>query len=207
MDNIFNESESNYFHRFSVMIISLFVYYAITYYGLLKYHLQCLNLPHFTTLIIIIVFHLVQVVAVKKLHDDGKYFWTWTVILLPVFLYIIVLRYYDYMRKQQANKLNLMLYQMQQQNQPSLNHNIQFQPQQNTTPPNTQMMTVNTAQGAMISPPYSNHGLMMNQPMMNDMPAYGDYVSQFNSINQPMMNMTQPYGNTFNPYNEPFSPF
>lgn len=204
MDNIFDEPESNYFHRFSIMMIACFIYYAITYYGLLKYHLQCLNLPNITTLLILIVFHLAQVVAVKKLHDEGKYFWTWTVILLPVFLYVIVLKYYDYMRKQQANKLNLMLYQMQQQNQPMLNHNVQFQPQQNSTPPNTNMMTVNTAQGAPMNPPMYNQ---MSQPMMTDMPVYGDYVSQFNSINQPMMNMAQPYGNTFNPYTEPFSPF
>ena len=197
MDNIFDEPETNYFHRFSVMIICLFIYYAVTYYGLLKYHLQCVNLPHFTTLIILIIFHLAQVIAIKKLHNEQQWFWTWIVILVPVFLYIVVLRYYDYMRKQQANKLNFMLYQMQQQNQPILNHNIQFQPQQNTSPPNTQMMSVNTVQAAP----------MINQPMMSDMPAYGDYVAQFNSINQPMMNMAQPFGNTFNPYTEPFSPF
>lgn len=203
MENIFDEPEENYFHRFSIMIIVLFVYYAITYYGLLKYHLKCLNLPDFTTIIILIIFHLIQVIAIKKLHSDEQWIWVWVLIILPVFLYIIILRYYDYMRKNQADKLNLMLYQMQQQNQPIVPSNVQFQPQQNTTPPMPQFPA------QMPTNPLMQQQMMANQSASNmmDMPAYGDYVSQYNSINQPMMNMAQPFGNSFNPYAENYSPF
>lgn len=183
--NFFNENESNLLHRFSIIMCALFIYYAVTYYGLLKYHLQCHNIPNLGTLMLLIIFHIVQVVIVKKLHAEDRRTCAWITVFLPVFLYLCILKYYDYMRKEQAKKMNMMLYQMQQQNQPIL-------------PPVTQQLSNNPMDVQQMMQMNPN-GMPMNQ-MNPEFPAYGDYVSQFNSMNQPPQNFiannpyAQPYG-------------
>ena len=114
--------------------------------------------------------------------------------------------------------MNEMLYQMQQQNQPL----VPPQPQQQGP---QQQILMNQIMGPPMQPnpnyPVMNGQTMMmpntgqmgsfQNGMMSEMPGYGDYVSQFNAMNQPIPNYTQPYGNmpmnSMNPYSDSFSPF
>ena len=186
---------------------ALFVYYAVTYYGLLKYHLQCHNIPNVGTLILLIVFHIAQVILIKKFHSEERRTCAWVTVFLPVFLYLCILKYYDYMRKEQSKKMNMLLYQMQQQNQPIL-------------PPVTQQLSNNPmdVQQMMYNANQMNPNGMVTNQMNPEFPGYGDYVSQFNSMNQSWQNFanngpyTQPYVNNGNNtmmgnYGGTFSPF
>jgi uncharacterized membrane protein YhaH (DUF805 family) len=201
MENIFNEDDDTVFHRFSTITLCLFIYHIITYYGILKYHMKCQNLPNFYVILLLIIFHIIQVIMIKKLHDEEQWIWMWILVIGPMFFYVCVMHYYDYLKKEQSKRINLMLYQMQQQNQPTLLTQAQQQPPPNGlyTDPNSPLV-----QNYLNVPPQNLNPVQMNAIMnSNDIPAYGDYVSQFNS-----MNMAQPFNKSaLNPYVEHISPF
>ena len=197
LSNIFDEKEENVMQRLSMIFLSLFVFYIVTYYGLLRFHLGCYNFPGYLTLIVVILFHIIQVVIIKKLHDDEQFIYIWVILVAPVLIYLIFLKYSEYHRRQQAKQMNYMMYQMQQQNQPQMYPPPQMVPQtQSASPPQMmpqmQQMGMQSFQYPPTATPYSD----MSQ--MND--AYANY--QNNTAFNGMTNMNQPMamGNGYGGY-------
>ena len=177
----------------------------VTYYGLLlrngtytSMRTMCYSLPGFTTIIILIVFHIVQIVTIKKLHDDEKWIWAWVLVFAPVLLYLIFLKYTEYYRKQQSKNMNFMMYQMQQQNQPNMYAALsqpQIQPAP-PIPPDTSIPMQNQMQNFQF-PPQPAQPFNDGMGQMND--AYANYQTPFNPMGGQMN-----YGGG---YNQPYQPY
>ena len=189
MDNIFNESQDNLIGRFSTLIILMFVYYAISYYGLLKCNFNCQNLPNFSVIVLLIIFHIGQVIWLRKIHEDELTIWCVLIAFGPVAAYLGILKYYEYMRKQQAQQMNLMLYQMQQQNQP------QQIPQQSQ--PQPQLQQQQQQPQSLVHPPTSVPNPAIQIPVAQntnpETPMYTDYISQHSWVGKPQPFSLSPF--------------
>lgn len=191
--NFFDEEEENIYQRFSTIVFGIFALYLTAYYGILRYYLKCPNMPSWTTVIAIIVFHIAQIVILRRFHNENKMLWCLIIGFAPIVLYLMFSKYYEHMKTEEAKKINLMMYQLQQQNQPNqmlLQQIAQQSPQQQMFTPPPQMMepshqqpmyTPNIDNLMQMQPQNLNQQQMQNIANSQQIPGYNDYMTQFNS--------------------------
>lgn len=195
--NIFEEENDEFFGRFSTMVIILFAYYAVSYYGILYFNMKCQNLPSFTVVLLLIVLHIAQVAWLKQCFEGGNTTAAWLLIFVPALVLVLTFRYLDNQKKEQNKRLNLMLYQMQQQQQPgTFNPSAMQQQQMQQHQPAGQTLSPHNIDQLLHTAPGALNNQQMNTLMTsNNVPGYGDY-------------MAQPYdANGLNPYSNLVSPF
>ena len=205
LGNAFDETEPILMHRFSTLIIAVFAYYAMIYYGAVKYTLNCPNIPNYSSIILLIGFHIVQVVILFKLHQDENTFWAVIVAFGPVFLWLVMMKYNKYQKQQQTERMTQMLYQLQQNNQPNIatsgfpippQQPIPQQMSQNFLPsPPVQQIIPSQLDNVLQTPPQNLTNSQMQTIMnSNQIPGYGDYVHTYNPVtNRLPQQYSQPY--------------
>lgn len=113
--NLFNEAGQPFVpYQFTFMMIVKFIYHTIFYYGISEKNIEK---PDFNYVLLFIIFHMVQVYAVKYFHANSKYYYSWAVILLPSLIYLAYAKYQE--KQNQSNQLEYWRYMatVQQQNQ------------------------------------------------------------------------------------------
>lgn len=116
LDQLFNDPESFLFYKFSVMIMSMFVFYSLSYYVLAP---RKFKKPDISYVLIVMIIHIIQVVFIKYFYDQEKYYICWAIILVPVLLYIAYSKYTE--RQEMYEKMRYMQFMQLQQAQQAQN--------------------------------------------------------------------------------------
>lgn len=176
--NIFDEQEEGVCDRFSSVVFVLVGYFFICYWFIMKSMYRCNHLPELPYILLIIILHIGHVFALKWLFNkQGVSALLVIAAFGPMVLFIIFCKYIENSKKNNATRIQQMLYQMQKANQPVLT-----QPQDTT--------------------PTGMHNSLMkaqsNNPGMVAVPASSLTNSQVASLIDPAMQNQQevlPYGN------------
>ncbi len=166
-DNFFGEVEDEYMQRFSTLMFIVFIYYSVTYYLLLRYQLNIINLPSLWVIVALIVFHICQTGYLFQLHAEEK---TWLLIAVAFAPVLLFMCWRKYCSRQKQYEQMQFLSQIRQQN----NLNAMYKQQQQAVPPEqlpqprAQPPTYSIAQPSMSSQAFLPSGtapnLMLNQP-------------------------------------------
>ena len=92
------------YNRFSVMILTMYLYYGMSYYFVLDTPMEK---PHIGIFMIVMALHILQVVLIKYLHENEYYPFIWLVIILPVVLFILAKKIMDNRRKKAEKRAAL----------------------------------------------------------------------------------------------------
>ena len=197
INNIFEESQQVIWQRLSTILIFTFIYYQLGYYILLKNNAKCDNLPQLNTIIFILVFHIIQVIVLFNLLNEEKYFYMWLVSITPLLIYVLYRNYMKNKQREEAQKLQYMLYQLQSNQKPEpLFH-------QDTSTTGIQNQLLKNGMDPLKVPPQNlSHNQMKNIIDSKNVPGYGDYISQYNSNNDQYI-----LSETLDPYKKQFSQF
>lgn len=203
--NIFDEQEEVIYERFSFVLIAMLFYYAVSYYGIAGLPFSKIHI-----VICILAGHIVQVCIIRKLWIEQQTMLMWGVIIVPMLLYLFLIKYKRHMQRKKAMSMNNMIYQMQQENQPSLGGLYN----QDTSVAGVQNSIIKqTAHPISAPPPQAIPNLHQqrsqnfytpsaNQQMGGQVPMYGDYVSQYNPENASPFSL-----DSLNPFSNSMSPF
>ena len=198
--NLFKDPEPFIFYQWSFMMIIEFIYHTIFYYGMAD---KQIKKPDFNYILLFIIFHMIQVYAVKYFHINKKYIYAWLVIIVPGLLYLAYQKYQD--RVSTAEQLQYWKYiaSVQQQNQgPPAPPDGQF-PQYNTMKHGSEMIQPQVTKQPGLAPPPP-----VNQPPQytTNQPNYG-YGQDLNA--QVMNNNTNAFAefsaNEFDPFSSPYT--
>lgn len=94
------------YNRFSVIILTLYLYYGMTYYFVLDTPMEK---PHIGIFMIVLALHVLQVVLLKYLHENEHYPFIWLAIILPVILFILIKKIMDKKAEKKAAELNAVM--------------------------------------------------------------------------------------------------
>ena len=92
------------YNKFSVIILTMYLYYGMTYYFILDTPMEK---PHIGIFICMLAVHVLQVVLLKYLHENEYYPFIWLVIILPVVLFILGKKIMDNRRKKAEKRAAL----------------------------------------------------------------------------------------------------
>ena len=151
--NIFDEQEDGVCDRFSSVIFVLFGYFIICYWVIMRNMYRCNHLPDLPYILLLIVLHIGHIFILKWLFNkQGVSALLILAAFGPMILFIIFCKYVENSKKTNATRLQQMLYQMQQANQPILT-----QPQDSTpTGMHNQLLKAQSQNNGMISVPASS---------------------------------------------------
>ena len=171
-DNFFDEPQEQIIERFSTLMLLLFVYYVVTYYGLLKYKCGATNLPSVTTIGMLMIMHVAQVMLLFHLHQLEN---MWMIIICafgPVLLVMLYRKYnkrfsqYEEMsilsKLRQENNTNAMY---QQHQQPVPNQHLPQPPPTHTQATQPQ---IHSASQSFLPPRTTPNLTLQQQPYKHD---------------------------------------
>ena len=148
--------------QYTFMMIFKFIYHTIFYYALTD---KSIEKPEFNYVLLFIIFHMIQVYAVKYFHANKRYYYAWAIILVPSLLYLAYTKYQE--KQKQNDQLNYWKYL------------ATVQQQQNAAPP---------------APPqgqFPTYGIQKGpQDMMQ--PTMQQSGTPMNNVNQPSYSISQP---------------
>ena len=194
---LFNDSGPVY-GQFTFMMIFKFIYHTIFYYALTD---KSIEKPEFNYVLLFIIFHMIQVYAVKYFHANKRFYYAWAVILVPSLLYLAYTKYQE--KQKQNDQLNYWKYlaTVQQQNQAP------------PTPPDGQFPTYGIQKGPQDLPqqPMMQQGGIPVQPQYQQQSPTNPQLQQYGyapDLNAQMHNsssFSEFHTQNFDPFSSPYT--
>lgn len=163
-----------------VLLAGVFIFYGLSYYGILKIYWRCDRLPPFAYVLMLLLLHLGQAYLVLMFHERDQKAYALMVGFLPLILLFFFLRYQKTITDKHEEQLKKALQEQklkqkmkEQQQLAQLDQPVAMGPDKYFNDPS-------------VSPEMKNQAMYMYQQQhggsilnSNTVPAYGDYVSQF----------------------------
>lgn len=153
----------------------IFVFYGMAYYGMLKVYWDCDKLPPFGYVFMLLLLHLAQAYFVLYFHSLEQKAYALAIGFVPIILLFGFLRYQKNMQVLHEAKLKKILYEQKKKQKQKESSQLAQLDQPIQMGPDTYF-----SQDPMLQ---HQNMYMQQQPASvmnsNTVPAYGDYVSQF----------------------------
>jgi len=101
--NMFNEEEDFIGHKFSSVLLFVFLYYSLSYYFLLNEN-GCLKKPHISYVVIMLILHIIHIILLKFFHTREEHMYMWIVAIVPLLLYLIYSKYQSHISKKDEER-------------------------------------------------------------------------------------------------------
>ena len=109
--NMFNEEEDFIGHKFSSILLFVFLYYSLSYYFLLNEN-GCLKKPHISKVVIMLILHIIHIILLKFFHTRDEHMYMWIVAIVPLLIYLIYTKYQAHISKKEESRKAAMYAQL-----------------------------------------------------------------------------------------------
>ena len=173
MDEI--KFQNEFWCNSNFLLGAIFVFYGLAYYGILKVYWDCEKLPPFGYVFMLLLLHLGQAYFVLHFHALDNKPYALLIGFAPIIVLFCFLRYQKSLQVQHEEQLKKVLYEQKKKQKMKEQTQLAQLDQPISMGPDTYFNQ---------NPELQQQAMYMNQQPSsilnsNTVPAYGDYISQF----------------------------